>query len=78
MKRKKEIYVVTQYSFEYQDTLLFATGFYDKEKAIEFVKSKMTLEDIEKDEIHKRRKLKAWNEFTTDKYCFNIKVIDLV
>lgn len=48
-----------------------------KEDAIEFVESRLTPEEIERNKIVKKRLLKNWYEFDSKSHSYEIKVLNL-
>ena len=48
-----------------------------KDKAIEFIKSRLSSKEIEVNEIAQRRNLQAWYEFLTKKYDYIIEVLNV-
>lgn len=77
---KKEIFVI--YNSFIGDTTLISNvdniAFTDKEKAIEYIESKLSKEEIEKNRKAKERNLQNWYEFFSKNYIYYIKVVDLI
>ena len=76
--KKEKIYVIYGYFCKTKDTAIDSIAFKDKEKAIEYVESKLTKEEIEYNKKVKNRKFIYWYEFVSKNICYNIKEVDLV
>lgn len=76
--KKEKIYVIYDYFYKTKDTAIDSLAFKDREKAIEYVESKLTQEEIEYNKKVKNRKLMCWFEFVSKDICYNIKEVDLV
>ena len=76
--KKEKIYVIYNYFYRTEDTALSSLAFKDREKAIEYVESKLTKEEIEYNKTAKNRQLMCWYEFVSKNICYNIKEVDLV
>lgn len=76
--KKEKIYVIYNYFYRTEDTALSSLAFKDKEKAIEYVESKLTKEEIEYNKKAKNRQLMCWYEFVSKNICYNIKEVDLI
>lgn len=74
---KQEIYAVYCYFYKTKDFTLDSVAFKDRESAIQYIESKLTTEEIEKNRKAKNRNLMSWYEFTSKDICYNIKVLDL-
>lgn len=76
--KKEKIYVIYNYFYRTEDTALSSLAFKDREKAIEYVESKLTKEEIEYNKKAKNRQLMCWYEFVSKNICYNIKEVDLI
>ena len=76
--KKEKIYVIYDYFYKTEDTAIDSLAFKDKEKAIEYVESKLTQEEIEYNKKAKNRKFMCWFEFVSKDICYHIKEVDLV
>ena len=76
--KKEKIYVIYDYFYKTEDTAIDSLAFKDREKAIEYVESKLTQEEIEYNKKAKNRKLMCWFEFVSKDICYHIKEVDLV
>ena len=76
--KKEKIYVIYNYFYRTEDTALSSLAFKDREKAIEYVESKLTKEEIEYNKKAKNRQLMYWYEFVSKNICYNIKEVDLI
>ena len=76
----KEIYVI--YNHRKGSTQMINAvdnvAFTDKEKAIAYIESKLTKEEIEKNRVVKRRNLASWYEFASKDIIYDIKVVSLI
>ena len=75
---KEEIYVIYDYFKETGDYGLDNVAFRDKDKAIEYIESKLNKEEIEKNRNAKKRNIQKWYEFFSKRVIYYIKVVDLV
>lgn len=72
-----EIYNIYCYFYKTKDFALDNIAFKDKDKAIKYIESKLTKEEIEKNRKAKDRNLMCWYEFVSKDICYNIKVVNL-
>ena len=73
----KEIYVVIVYSKNNTWTNVSQECYDTKEKAIEFVESRLTSEDIERHNKQLKRGLIYWYEYSSKNYIYEIKILSL-
>ena len=76
--KKEKIYVIYDYFYKTEDTAIDSLAFKDREKAIEYVESKLTQEEIEYNKKAKNRKLMCQFEFVSKDICYHIKEVDFV
>lgn len=75
---KKDIYIILVQSRNNYFSHNVSQICYDtKEKAIEFVKSRLTSEELELHNKQVKRGLIEWYEFTSQNYWYEIKVLSL-
>lgn len=78
--RKKEVYIVICRNKNFEDWTCIDVSqecYSNKEQAINFCKSRMNKEEVERYEKTLARGLISWYEFDTRKYEYRIKVLEL-
>lgn len=73
----KEIYIVIVYSKNNNWTNVSQECYDTKEKAIEFVESRLTNEDIERHNKQLKRGLISWYEYSNKNDIYEIKILSL-
>lgn len=73
----KEIYVVEVFYKSNGSTAISQECYDDKEKAIEFCKSRLNKEELELTEKAQKRGFASWFEFFGKDYSYEIKVLSL-
>lgn len=75
---KKQIFVIYN-TFKKTETITIDNvAFKEKEKAIEYIESKLNAEELEHNRKMQNRNLRNWYEFFSKDYIYEIKVIDLI
>ena len=75
---KKDIFLIYNIFLKTGTQTIDNVSFTNKDKAIEYIESKLTKEEILKTRNAKNRNLISWYEFLSKDYNYYIKVVSLI
>ena len=74
----KSIYIVKcDYNGQCPYSKINQTCYTTKDKAIDFIKSRLSQNEIIQNELAHKRNLQAWYEFLTKRYNYTIEVLEV-